>query len=117
MSNVFLPHVADLPYLLDFLAGCCMASHTTWGNPVAWEARSSSNLTMNRAGRLLSALLPTLGSDQTTVPMRVSSTNVSVASSIARLWRPFGGRMKSCFGSILSFFSGGIDISYFTGRR
>lgn len=48
---------------------------------------------------------------QTTVPMRVSSTNVSVASSMARLWRPFGGRMKSCFGSILSFFSGGGVIS------
>lgn len=53
----------------------------------------------------------------TTVPMRVSSTKVSVASSMARLLRPFGGRMKSCFASILSFFSGGIAISYVTGRR
>lgn len=31
--------------------------------------------------------------DQTAVPIRDSSTNVSVESSIARPWRPFAGRM------------------------
>ena len=96
--SIFLPHVADHAHLLHLRQG-------TVALPKGFESRRE-NLKNPMSER-----------SYTTVPMRVSSTKVSVASSIARLLRPFGGRMKSCFASILSFFSGGIAISYTTGRR